>query len=272
MGLPLEGLSILKNAKSVSRDFSLHLLDARRHQGVESTENAAAVKKSDVTFIADPRNEDIAPPDGSRRSISKTLKDAAEPIGISGVCGDEGIPSTGVWQRTLCERGGGGIMFFGLGRCLAYVPPNSIAGMRLGGCHVALLLDRAESDASNRRQSKLDNLKTFAQRQLERPLQTAALFSTVGIRSIMLNRHSNAIATNCSLVEQLLPVLNEGIPVAEAVHQCLRGTPPSIPLPDTLDDEYVRAFRDKVAATRPRLKTRVGFNTVVYGLPDATFG
>merc|ERR1712139_80228 len=243
--------------------------DARRHQGAENDEDTAAAKKSDISFIGDPRNEDIAPPDGSRRSISETLKHAAEPIGIRGVCGDEGIPSTGEWQRTLCERAGGGIMFFGVGRCLAYVPPTSIAGMRLGSCRVALLVDRAENDASNRRQSKLDNLKTFAQRELERPLQTAALFSTVGVRTIMLNRHCNTIASNCSLVEQLLPALDNGVPVAEAVQQCLRSSPPPVPFPDTLDDGHVKAFRDQVAAAPPRLKTRVGLNTVVYGLPDA---
>lgn len=73
-----------------------------------------------------------------------------------------------------------GHLFYGLGRALAYFAPDLIAGLSCPDLKVVVLIDRAENDNCNRRQSKLDTQKTAQRLALEEPFEAAVLFTLCG--------------------------------------------------------------------------------------------
>merc|ERR1711865_654148 len=146
-----------------------------------------------------------------RKTVSETWAETAKSTGKwGGIVGPtDHIASGQEWQTILQTRDGGGAVYYGMGRALSYCPPSLVAGLSLSGCKMLLLLDRAENDASNRRQSKLDNQKTAAQLALEQPFQTAALFSMAGVNTVMLNQWSNTLHANRRLMLGWLAVMKE---------------------------------------------------------------
>jgi tetratricopeptide (TPR) repeat protein len=249
--LPLEALSSLSTAQSVSRDFSLNMLHHRM------TASDAAVKDSKFAYVVDPRAEDSAYtcPEDSERDRTSTL-DVFEGMvankfvaGWEGVTGTEYIPSDSKWQALLRARESGGFLYHGMGRCLSYMAPSLLAGMSLSGCNVVILADRAENDASNRRQSKIDNQKSAAVLALEKPYETAALFSLAGVNTIVLNQWANSLHANASLVTNVLTEVKKGQPFGPALQTAVR------PRPDPENPE------------EKQLKSRVRFNSVLYGVP-----
>merc|ERR1711865_153165 len=294
--LPLEALSIFNGAKSLARDFSLHLLYHRIMEGSEPNpdggrtpkDNVHVVTEAQMGMIIDPRNEDRSPGDDSdypRKTVSETWAETAKSTGKwGGIVGPtDHIASGQEWQTILQTRDGGGAVYYGMGRALSYCPPSLVAGLSLSGCKMLLLLDRAENDASNRRQSKLDNQKTAAQLALEQPFQTAALFSMAGVNTVMLNQWSNTLHANRRLILGWLAVMKESKEdnLASALQKVIR---PAVVAsdgggrPESKSGKKGKGKGKKGddaagedAAPAPVLKGRVKYNTIVYGLPHTTF-
>lgn len=57
---------------------------------------------------------------------------------------------------------------------------NFVVDLHMHHEQVAILIDRADNDASRRLESKQDTVKTQAEVEMEGPAQTAALFSLAG--------------------------------------------------------------------------------------------
>jgi tetratricopeptide (TPR) repeat protein len=287
--LPLEGLSVVQGAKSVSRDFSLHMLNARTmgllpaqctRSAMPDPTKLPTVKDQDTSYIIDARFEDTAPPpaaDGeeeTRKTItenwkfvlaeSKELKVDETRV----VQGEDHIPSPGEWQNLLKDRRSGGVVYYGMGRSLAYCLPSLVAGLDLSACNFVFLVDQAENDISNRRQSKLDNQKTADVLDLEQPLQTAALLSLTGVNAVILNRWASSLHMNGKLVQHVLPVLAGKKDTLGCVLQA--EVRPSTVAP--VEEDPAKKKKSKGAKDAPPevvlpLKNRVRYNTVLYGLP-----
>jgi hypothetical protein len=294
--LPLEALGMFDNAKSLARDFSLHMLYHRVTEGADvdpdtgartPRDNVHAVSDAGMGMIVDPRSEDASPGEDSahpRPTIAETWAGSAKVVGKwAGIVGPtDHIASGQEWQTILQTRGGGGMVYYGMGRALSYCPPALVAGLTLSGCKLLVLIDRAENDASNRRQSKLDNQKTAAQLALEQPFQTAALFSLAGVNTVMMNQWSNTLHANGRLVSEWLPLLKESkeLNLASALQQIIRPAkrdppaPESAGRPDSKSGKGKGKGKKKVASAEEPVrmpKNRVKFNTVVYGVPHVIF-
>ena len=273
--LPLEGLKAFSGAGAVARDFSAHMFHHRlttyRDQG---SKPCSAIS---TAVVADPRHEDThnhrkqlsdhrpgndkpgtgGAPVTKNLTILETLAATRNKINIGGLGEDatnkEGnvltgasqIPSTGQWQRLLAGRDGGGYIYYGLGRMLAYLAPEFVAGLDLSRCPLALLLDQSLNDEANRRQSKADNQKSTDALELETPSSTAAILSLAGINTIVLNQWGTSFASNSRMCQELFFHLKKGMCVGEAVTQTCR--------------QYNRG------------KLRLRINAVIYGLPSILF-
>jgi hypothetical protein len=288
--LPLEALGIVQGAASIARDFSLHMLHARTTgklpaacTSMLSKGNATqpAAKDSNMAYIIDARNEDSSADEGQRMTMSDTWKE----LTTSGkqisqrpadtIKGQEHIPSPGEWQHLLQSRRNGGLLYYGMGRATAYCPPELIAGLDLSACNIVCLIDQAESDASNRRQSKLDNQKTAAALALEQPLQAAALFSLAGVNAVLLNRWASSLHMNARLMRRVVPAMTQAKDSIGMVLQSEIRPPPPAPEGEEEAGKPPPKKGKKDKSKRPELdlplKDRVRFNTVVYGLPFMRF-
>jgi len=177
------------------------------------------------------------------------------------------IASPSLWQKLLQSRDGGAFIYYGLGRVLSYFAPSLLAGTDARGCSLALIVDRAENDASNRRQSKLDNQKGGMALLLERPFETAALFSLSGVNAVVINQWANSLHANRYLFLQLFRELKGGKLLGSALQAAVRA--PQLPAPPALDDVAGwQKFEKEVDKAGPLLKQRVRMNTIVYGLPQ----
>jgi hypothetical protein len=296
-GLPLEALSCLRTAASVTRDFSMHMLYHRYTSAMEVSGGKGKdpeCKCSDMAAIIDPRAED----DGStyqenpRASVMETFSQLAQngkggvASGWQSITGNDRIASVGDWQEMLTTRQGGGLLYYGLGRPLAYYTPKTLAGLDAAGCQLIVFADRAENDTSNRRQSKLDNQKEAKTAYLENPYETAALASLVGANSVLLNQWATSFHANRHLVLNLFAGLKEKkLPLGEALQEIIRPpqAAPVVPAdkgsatgrPGSKDSKRGgAASKAHTGSDEPKLasfKARVQFNTTVYGLPNMKF-
>lgn len=161
--LPLEALSIFEGAKSLARDFSLHMLYHRIMEGSVSgpdgertpKDNVHIVTEAQMGMVIDPRSEDRSPGDDSphpRATVGETWAETAKSTAKwQGIVGPtDHIASGQEWQTIMQTRDGGGVVYYGMGRALSYCSPSLVAGLSLSGCKMLVLLDRAENDASNR--------------------------------------------------------------------------------------------------------------------------
>ena len=82
----------------------------------------------------------------------------------------------------LRQRRSGGFLYYGPGRLLAHLPPDKLAGLDARGCRLVMVLDQADNDASFRRQSKVDSTRSASVLALERPVESAALWTLAGVR------------------------------------------------------------------------------------------
>ncbi|CAM9269015.1 unnamed protein product [Scytosiphon promiscuus] len=174
-----------------------------------------------------------------------------------GVAGDDHVPGVPEWQALVSgsastaapaggpDRSEGGFVFYGLGRCLSKLSPESIAGLSVN-CKAAILIDRADNSASRRLESKQDTLKSPEEMDAEEPSQTAALFSLVGCQSVVLNMWSVTLHSNQRIICSLFRRWGEEGLTLGAALSAVRGE----------------------TAVKPRAR----FGTVLYGLPTLKYG
>ena len=94
-------------------------------------------------------------------------------------------------------------MFYGPGSVLAHLPPKKLAGLDASGCRLVVLADRMDNEISFRRKSKLDNLKSSTELELEQPVATAALWTLAGAGSVVTNQWASSFHANSRLVKRL---------------------------------------------------------------------
>lgn len=89
---------------------------------------------------------------------------------------------------------------------------QSVAGLDLTSCTAALLFDRLDGPTAAAHQTKVDNLKTAAQRALEGPSQAALLLLLRGVRSVAVAALPGTPHTHLHLASSVLRCLS-GAPV-----------------------------------------------------------
>ena len=94
---------------------------------------------------------------------------------------DDHIAKDDEVQELLQARTSGGYVFYGPGR--AGPPAATLATLSCEGVRMALIVDRADSDLTQRRRSKQASAKTKTDFMLEGPLETAALYCLAGAGS-----------------------------------------------------------------------------------------
>ena len=287
--LPLEGMKMFQALKvdnvigskpCIGRDFSIHMIGHRLNSYALLGGQASMANS---TFIVDPLLEDN-PKKEDEEKTDKNIdtKDVEMPLGITqtfsmvkegnwnGLVGNQHVPSVSEWQQTLIKSANNGMfLFYGLGSPLSYFSPSKLIGLRLNGCNTALLLGNAANDGSYRRQGKLDNQKVPEMISLERPREVAALMSICGVNSVVINSWSTSMHANRRLLVQFMPELKSGKSISGALHGILRGYAMKPKKPR--DAKLIQKYEQELAAFKPALKSRVRYNTVIYGLPQITF-
>lgn len=206
-----------------------------------------------MSFIADPRLEDGGSENAAkpRKTVVEIMDDVTGKGGVGGswkgVVGRDKIPSDGEWQTFL--RGENpdmprSFLYYGPGRCMARFSPSKLSGLNIDNCSLVILADRAENDASYRRQSKLDNQKRGEQLNLEQSLETAALYSLAGANCVVLHRWAGSFQMLGEFVKNFTSSLSSGKSVSAALVE----------------------FKGKQKDGRG-LKERVKLNVISLGLP-----
>ncbi|TMW62787.1 hypothetical protein Poli38472_005405 [Pythium oligandrum] len=269
--LPLGALTALERADAVTRDFSIHMLHHRLN-----ALKAHTFRREDMRYMADPWHEDIGLTDQTIATMMQQLtKKPGAPLAAWKDAVDHGqVPTTTDWQQALLTRRFGGLCYVGPTRVLgSFVSLSSLAGMNLANaCYVLLLLDRAENTTSARRQSKLDGEKAAWELALEEdPYACALLSSLCGVNAIVLNQWTTTFNSTRRLANSLLSGLGRGQSIAKALRRYPDGTVPTLPR----SPKRKSSFKGQVGASEKptyRLKNRVRFNTVMYGLGHMSFG
>ncbi|RHY31090.1 hypothetical protein DYB32_003765 [Aphanomyces invadans] len=230
-----------------ARDLSVHML-AIRLQNVKAT----PYKKEDLFFIADPQNDADVDSADNPHSISATLT-ALKSIAptIKGLSGKKYVPSAGEWQAALTGRRGGGLLFYGPNRSLAHFAPSHVAGLSALKCNLVVSMSRMENYASYRRQSKLDTHKPKRVLSLEDGWESAVLWSLCGANCVVTNQWNTSFVANHRVLTGLFSQLAKNVPVAKALKRT--------------GDVWIA--NTKVLHNGTKLKARVRFNPIVYGLP-----
>jgi len=256
--LPFEALDELSDIESISRDFSGQML---LHRLVGATAGMPSLKGGGVNFIADPRFEDHGSAVASkpRRSISAVVKEITSGngfgSGFKGICGDDHMPSTGEWQSLLTGDGETprAFLYYGPGRALARFDVCNLVGLNTTSCQLVALIGQSENDSSYRRQSKLDNTKRGNHIKLEQSIESAALFSLAGANCVLTNRWANSGHANNTIMKGVIGEMAlNGVTVGASVNSKFRKM-------------------SSGEGKGDKLKARVAYNTVVFGLPNIKF-
>ncbi|KAF6317002.1 cilia and flagella associated protein 46 [Rhinolophus ferrumequinum] len=302
--LPLEGLSVLGAAavSSVSREFSLQMLWTRLHK--EETEGSVkkdtkgkefrrrgpakrgpkgsvpratfpdCVTVNSDTFkypvVVDPYNEAQGTDELTPVSVTQEILDKFRDTFTArwtGHLGNKHLPSQAEWEQILgsCE----GFFFYGMESFLSHVLVERLAAMNLEACHVMVLLDRARSYESLRRQMESSESKSAVQLSLEEPVETAVLLSLAGAKSILANQWPTRLQDNALrahvLWENLLTV---GKPTGRTVRLLQKMEAGGL---DELD-ESPGTLKDRLMSLLPQLpgpeQLPISLNLVLYGLPN----
>ncbi|KAG9410402.1 Cilia- and flagella-associated protein 46 [Aphanomyces cochlioides] len=230
-----------------SRDFSAHFLSTRWNNL-----KAAPFKREDFFYVADPYHDDQA--EESRHSIAETLHSLKTHLhGLKGVSGADYVPSASEWQHALTSRRGGGFLFYGPNRSLAHFAPALLAGLQATKCNLVVAMSRMETDASFRRQSKLDTHKSKRQLMLEDGYESALLWSLAGVNCVVTNQWNTSFVANHRAVSSLFAWMAKNIPIAKAVKR--------------MGADADKADAKGASNNAVALKGRVRFCPIVYGVP-----
>lgn len=302
--LPLEGLQCLAAAKSVSRDFSLHL-----HYRRTVAQANKALSNVGSTFVIDPHNEakgaasassagsssggggsagghSHSGKDGSHgskdkdkdkddkagaaarqdiNSVSAILSTVAQASSWKGVSGEERRPQQGEMQRLLCSA----TAFIYVGFEGLALLPESVAGLDCTSVGLVHCADRLTNETSYRRQSALENHKSEKQRALETPFSTALLLTVRGVNSIVQNRY--AISPDLNLVQcnKMWQALGKGQSIGEAVQAWRQDAREQTASLSSLLGKAAAAKAQAKTLTPPtaQMREQDRWNTVLVGLP-----
>ncbi|XP_048585353.1 cilia- and flagella-associated protein 46 isoform X2 [Nematostella vectensis] len=240
-----------------------------------------------IRYIVDPYNDnaDQGSPDSPARVMTEVIaKYKTFAAKWAGTMGTDHLPSVGEFQRLLNESTG--FLFYGTERCLGTLPPQMLAPMNISDCQVVFLMDRAQTSQSFQRQGREDSTKSVSELCLERPLETAMLFSMAGAGCVVANAWNCQFEDNKDKINKFFFVLlEEGRTTGQAVRSLIEFPKPPEPEADLASEKgskhdpgkrgstqvnkpepEVVAQQEAVQDEPPSPPPRHWFGTVVYGI------
>ncbi|GAB9474994.1 Tetratricopeptide repeat protein 40, partial [Globisporangium polare] len=201
--LPVEALPVLEKAECITRDFSLHVLYQRLQ-----TQKSQPFKRDDIRYIVDPYHDDTGL---DMQTMETVLYQHVKRPGAVFTSWKDAVehgqpPTTTDWQHALLNRRGGGLFYLGANRTLgSSLSMSDLLGMGTAlNCHVICLLDRAENQASARRQSKVDSEKASWQLAVEEDAYAnAVLWTLAGVNVLVMNQYTTTFNGNRRLASGL---------------------------------------------------------------------
>ncbi|XP_056252103.1 cilia- and flagella-associated protein 46 [Seriola aureovittata] len=293
--LPLESLSILQKEglSSVSRDFSLQLLHSRLNREVlekvesdnkketkggkgtkgkadqsqaikvihanhASASNTFPVDTRNLKYIIDPYNEGIF--EGT--SLSKRIKEILETH-------SKQTPSLSEMEQLLSRCSA--IIYLGMERFMANIPPAKLVALSLSECRMALLFEQVQNNTSFLRQSILDVHKSTGQLALEKPLETALLLSLAGVGCVVLNQWHCSLQQNAYNMAIVLDnLLRVGQTSGQTIHALRKGNGSEIAHYKVTRSSDLMLLSDSKEdnVLHKMTLTPSAFNCILYGLPN----
>eukprot|EP01135_Chromosphaera_perkinsii_P007252 Nk52_evm60s745 gene=Nk52_evmTU60s745 len=239
MTLPLEAISVFRmaNVRSVSRDFNLHFTNQRllsvanmnsvatntddkdkKGQKKDKPPQKASNKDGSTdsgidpcswTYVVDPSNDSISMKEFVNEQCDVVFNSLhSEHTSISkweGLSGSSHLPSPSEWQKILTS--GNSFFFYGVGKLLAHIHPQYIAGIDMSACQAMVIFDQLETNDSFRKQLAKDLEKPMTVLQLEQSFESARLFSLRGVNSLVMNQWASSFSDNAEKVNKMANLL-----------------------------------------------------------------
>jgi len=246
--LPFEALECFQDSNVVARELCVHMMANRVQQ---CADNPKLDLKS-AKYLVDPMCEDTEKssrePGRQSRPLSEEFTANIMPkYGPAWTGAIGSVPrKVGEGEASHLFLNSSTMMFLGLHRFLAYVPPHTVSRMNLRTCRLALIMDQISNESSSRRLSYLDHRKTHVERSLEDPFEATALLLLRGVSCVVMSSLPTVADSNVSFLSEFLSTLQGGAQVGHAVRVAARACVGTDALPFV---EYV---------------------PVTYGLPDLT--
>jgi hypothetical protein len=186
--------------------------------------------------------------------------------GWAGARGDDHTPSPEEAQELFTSVTRGSFLYYGPGKLGSVLPPSSLAGLDGRGIKLALLFDRAFTEAAARRLGAFENNLTPSMASMLGPHETVALLTLCGVSTVVTPVWPTTLHAHQRLLTHLYgPGKAEGRPVPRVVRAAL--APPDLP---SSEQAPASDGAEGVAEAPRRLKARVELGTVVYGWPHVT--
>eukprot|EP00742_Colponemidia_sp_Colp-10_P008157 GILJ01008813.1.p1 GENE.GILJ01008813.1~~GILJ01008813.1.p1 ORF type:complete len:2651 (-),score=491.70 GILJ01008813.1:182-7681(-) len=298
LSLPLETLHMFTSARSVSRDFSLHVFCQRcknlrlvdmipsSSAGVKlPPEVCGWIDRQALRYVVDPRADDFVGIDSNNSSIMSAFEAVKSQVITSswrGTIGNDHVPSIAEWQSLLCTSSA--FTFVGFNRLLAHIGTSHVAGLSLRRCVAAVVLDQLENETSYRRQSKDDTKRSPEQLAMESPVALAALLTLRGVNSVVCTQWCSAWEEARFILSGIWSQLQSGRYLGEAVRDTLFSSTTPVPSQTPAaggpslgaNANVKRANGDsgaQLVTPLPSLRSfRSKLNSVVYGVPAVKLG
>lgn len=197
--LPIETCEIFNQIPVLTRDFSLHMYTNRLMNLGHKAElhNNQGISKDNLTYIYDP-------PASIQEQFKEEIVDQQQTLIPSsqwrGVTTQDHVPSEGEWQRML--QSSSLFTYFSMTGLLHMYPPEKLAETSsICGSNAAIILDRMNSFKPLVDKDVLTS-KHFKEK--EQPEQTAALFSALGLNSILINQWAITPEENFKIYKRIL--------------------------------------------------------------------
>jgi hypothetical protein len=213
--LPLELLRFCANFNAVSRDVSLAVLMHRLSVLGEAPTAEKCVKKNNVGYIIDARSEaSLALPAEINVDFKEAWAAVPELQAGQGVGGWHHIASTAEIEQHMRQPA---FVYHGFGKFATALPIADLYGLDLSTCHLALLLDQHDIDATIRRQSKVDSQLQPEIIQLHAPVEMATMCSARGVNAVVVNQWQTTAVENQQLLSAVFAGMRTGKSVGEAI-------------------------------------------------------
>ena len=213
--LPLELLRFCSHFIAVSRDVSLAVLMHRLSVLGEAPTAEKCIKKTNVGYIIDARNEaSLALPAEVNIDFKEAWAAVQELQAGQGVSGWHHIASTAEIEQHMRQCA---FVYHGFGKFATALPIADLYGLDLSTCHLAMLLDQHDIDATIRRQSKVDSLLQPEIIQLHAPVEMATMCSARGVNAVVVNQWQTTAADNQQVLSAVFTAMRAGKSVGEAI-------------------------------------------------------
>lgn len=216
-----------QNHAAMSRDFSLHLAAQRVRKFVEMPDGAVKplgtrlpAKPDSTAMLTDPFHEDSDPKGDTMGALHRRLEKAG--VGQADR-NKHGAPSLVVSPEDIRVMLTDAAVFYylGFGRFFNTVRISSFASQDLRNMALLVTITRCINDASFRRQTKADSLKSSAQLQAEDPFTTSLVSAFRGVQCSIISTAPVPTCLAMRCFEVITKGINSGKTIAKAMEEML---------------------------------------------------